>query len=792
MTRAILNSLGPLTHLLAGLITLSWAASLGLANPSLSLIIAVVVASLLPDIDSTQSVIGRIFGLLSERIEHRFGHRTITHSLGFVAVGTGFCWLWFPSPDWWILGAALFSHLVVDLMVGERGIPLLWPGEWHFYIVSIRPGSASEVLVAAGCALTLLLPLYLPHTAQSAAAAFAEVEATSTRTPTPSATPTATATPLPLTIRIDHVFDLDAEILVTPGDRIHRGQLIADLATHRTYHPLPATPTADLQPVLSEGFPERGQRVEESTDVETEFHNPPSDPSLKLEQAQANLTLALARWNKVMHSEAEIYDKQIAEAELNRARLVYQAAQAALTPTPTHTASPTATPGPPIADESRIYAKIDGLVYNVHITAMNGNWATVEIEIYPPATAHALNLTPSAFTTPPSPTATPTPTATASPSPTPNPQSALLTPQSQPATGLTDQPTSRLLDQPTTWTIITSTPTPATIATAAAISLRLTAQAAQFGPATPLPPHWVTPIIVTSTPTPANPATIEALAAIALTTGTPLPLPPNVWTATPTPVLATDPLPTSTGTPTSTATPDRLPAQLLGHILFRSDRESAPGADPHLYALDPATGHVARLSNPWPYEAARARDHWSPDARHEAYTRDLLWSADPPQLHLYDHTYQVEQLLTRLGVGAAWDPAWSPTGEQIAFVSNDSRDDEIWLIHRDGSSARQLTAANAAYNAREIGKDTFTPEVNGHPSWSPDGTQIVFWSNRTGHRQLWLMAADGSDPRPLTDGTPSNDWDPIWVKYLDPPPPLERRPDWRFAPPSGATPPPIR
>jgi Tol biopolymer transport system component len=152
-------------------------------------------------------------------------------------------------------------------------------------------------------------------------------------------------------------------------------------------------------------------------------------------------------------------------------------------------------------------------------------------------------------------------------------------------------------------------------------------------------------------------------------------------------------------------------------------------------------------------------------------------------LHFYDYEYKVEQQITHFGTGWAWDPAWSPVDNQIVFVSNDSADDEIWVINHDGSNPRQLTASNTDYNAQEIGKDNFLPEVNGHPSWSPDGSQIVFWSNRTGTRQIWIMNADGTDQRLLMDWNSYQDWDPVWVKYTDPAPPLVREPDWRFQKP---------
>jgi TolB protein len=55
-------------------------------------------------------------------------------------------------------------------------------------------------------------------------------------------------------------------------------------------------------------------------------------------------------------------------------------------------------------------------------------------------------------------------------------------------------------------------------------------------------------------------------------------------------------------------------------------------------------------------------------------------------------------------------------------------------------------------------------EWDKHPTWSPDGRQIAFYSNRyIGRRQIWVMNADGTDVRNLSDN-PYSDWDPVWLK----------------------------
>ena len=304
------------------------------------------------------------------------------------------------------------------------------------------------------------------------------------------------------------------------------------------------------------------------------------------------------------------------------------------------------------------------------------------------------------------------------------------------------------------------------VATAAARVLALTATAeAAAGlllptaTPTPWPYNAVLGVYVYATPAPENAATAIAmdqqLALIAQTTGTPTALPWNaiVITKVPPPAAATPtPVPlfigeadfTATPTPTETTTPPGvLPDAVRGKILFKSDRGGGEGT----YMLDPATGAVTLITQGWVYALAREQLAASPGVAEQAVVR-----ADDKgilQIQIYAPAYNSMRQITTLR-GASYDPAWSPAGGWIAFVSTDSGGDEIYRVDPAGTATQRLT-----FNAWEWDK---------HPSWSPDGSRIVFYSNRdTGRRQLWLMAADGSDQQNLSNNA-YNDWDPVWVR----------------------------
>jgi dipeptidyl aminopeptidase/acylaminoacyl peptidase len=96
-------------------------------------------------------------------------------------------------------------------------------------------------------------------------------------------------------------------------------------------------------------------------------------------------------------------------------------------------------------------------------------------------------------------------------------------------------------------------------------------------------------------------------------------------------------------------------------------------------------------------------------------------------------------------VGHAYDlPRWSPDGRRVLFSSN-----------RTNPGHRQLHVLEAgAWRHRQLTSEPGTA-VNG--VWSPDGEQIVYlFCGPTDAADLWLMGADGDQPRPLTRSLPAS------------------------------------
>ncbi len=83
------------------------------------------------------------------------------------------------------------------------------------------------------------------------------------------------------------------------------------------------------------------------------------------------------------------------------------------------------------------------------------------------------------------------------------------------------------------------------------------------------------------------------------------------------------------------------------------------------------------------------------------------------------------------GIGSLAAPELSPNGERIVFANHGNG---LWLMRPDGGIPRRLSDRD---------------DID--PTWSPDGTRIAFASSRAGARQLFVMDADGSNIRQITD-----------------------------------------
>lgn len=98
---------------------------------------------------------------------------------------------------------------------------------------------------------------------------------------------------------------------------------------------------------------------------------------------------------------------------------------------------------------------------------------------------------------------------------------------------------------------------------------------------------------------------------------------------------------------------------------------------------------------------------------------------------------------------------WHPAGGRIAFTS--MRDDAYGDIFTATVTPSRMTAV-----ANLTGANGGAGVAEMTPAWSPDGSRIAFTSYRGGNPSIWIMNADGSEPRQLSDEGQWGDYFPTW------------------------------
>jgi serine/threonine protein kinase len=237
------------------------------------------------------------------------------------------------------------------------------------------------------------------------------------------------------------------------------------------------------------------------------------------------------------------------------------------------------------------------------------------------------------------------------------------------------------------------------------------------------------------------------------------PVPSPTPTATETPTESPTPLPTETSTPlptetptlqpteTATATPIPLPIftptpeGLQGKILFKTDRAGFV----EIYQMNADGSNQRPLENLSVYTQLQERLSFSPDSNNQILVRGDV------QTDLWWINFGTGQELRVTSTGQPeYDAAWSPIDNHIAYVSEETGRGDIYVLNLSGSSIIRLTN-----NEQDFDK---------HPTWSPDGSKVAFWSDMSFNdkRQIWVVDLATRELTSLSDN-PFNDWDPVWV-----------------------------
>lgn len=161
-------------------------------------------------------------------------------------------------------------------------------------------------------------------------------------------------------------------------------------------------------------------------------------------------------------------------------------------------------------------------------------------------------------------------------------------------------------------------------------------------------------------------------------------------------------------------------------------------------------------SEAWAYNAAWALDPvWSPAGEQLAFVSDLGGgdAFSDPMTIWYSETWEVPPypLNAALAIAESQEaPTFAPDGNTIAFVvrirvSDTIRNTEIWTLDLNTAESTVLVSG---------------PEAAYDPAWSPDGANVAYIQRTGTANDVWIAPLDGSAPYQLT--TVGTCVSPVW------------------------------
>lgn len=137
---------------------------------------------------------------------------------------------------------------------------------------------------------------------------------------------------------------------------------------------------------------------------------------------------------------------------------------------------------------------------------------------------------------------------------------------------------------------------------------------------------------------------------------------------------------------------------------------------------------------------------WSPDGKHLVFNNDGL--------HVGEITPDFQLVrIRKLTEGAHTYPRWSPDGKRIAFY--DVRDNKVKVVPFAPGGRNIVRVHQTVWQFFENG------QFARQPTWSPDGTHLVFDFREAGIvPMIYLASLDGKVKKTMQDDV---GWDPYWV-----------------------------
>lgn len=236
----------------------------------------------------------------------------------------------------------------------------------------------------------------------------------------------------------------------------------------------------------------------------------------------------------------------------------------------------------------------------------------------------------------------------------------------------------------------------------------------------------------------------------------------------------------------------------IAYSMSFPDYVRTPAEHAGIFAVSLETRQRVRITAPGSRFLGDAYPAFSPDGRRLAFFRTSSFGASDLHVVAIDEALRPVGEPRRLTFDArsAQNPAWTPDGKEIVFVSDRGGSHSLWKVRAAGGGlpvalggedafepAIAPSGKQVVYARQRLIDNLVRIELCGtncipgperrltrsamlvrNPSCSPDGRRIAFESRRSGYDEIWTCASDGSDPQQLTSfrgpatGTPR--WSP--------------------------------